>query len=381
MSTLHKQLMKSNNIQIYCVGGCVRDIMLGSIPKDIDYVVVGATPTNMIKLGFKQVGADFPVFLHPETGEEYSLARIERKVGVGYNGFECNTENVPLIDDLSRRDLTINSMSVLVEDWEQFVLTRDTKLVFDPFSGKDDLKWHVLRHTTKAFSEDPVRVLRTARFAARYNFNITDSTKQLMADVVHELNHVSTERIWAEFEKGLMEPYSHRMFEVLIEIGAFNVEVMKPWGYTPFRPAQKTRSELLEMATTLVQLPTRFALIGTGFTPETFESHHIPNDCAELSQAVNTFEKDLLLFECAPSSFRLNIIMNLRALLRPQFVHQIFDVLDILFEPGNIKGSRDQFDADVLAIKTIDAATLAAECKSGAEIKEKLYNARLEAMS
>ena len=163
-------------IKIYAVGGSVRDILLGRTPKDLDYVVVGATPEDMLKSGFEKVGADFPVFLHPKTKDEYALARTERKVGLGYTGFECSFDpSITLEEDLMRRDLTFNSMAVNKNDWEEFTRTRNPDLVIDPFNGILDLNNRLIRHTSKAFSEDPVRVLRVARFAARYNFKIAET--------------------------------------------------------------------------------------------------------------------------------------------------------------------------------------------------------------
>ena len=185
-------------MKIFRCGGCVRDILLGLEPKDIDYVVIGATPEEMIAQGFTQVGADFPVFLHPETKEEYALARKERKVGVGYHGFETVFDtSVTLEEDLYRRDLTINSMAQDIETGE----------IIDPYNGRKDLADKRLRHTSEAFSEDPLRALRVARFAARYGFFIAEETIKLMDKIAQsgELQSISKERVWIEFEKALSE--------------------------------------------------------------------------------------------------------------------------------------------------------------------------------
>ncbi len=185
-------------MKIYLVGGAVRDELLGRPIKDRDYVVVGSTPAEMISLGYDQVGADFPVFLHPETREEYALARTERKSGTGYNGFTVNADpSITLEQDLMRRDLTMNSMARDLETGE----------LIDPFGGEQDLKNGILRHTSPAFAEDPLRVLRVARFAARYNFNIAPDTLVLMTKLVErrEMEALTTERVWLEFEKALME--------------------------------------------------------------------------------------------------------------------------------------------------------------------------------
>lgn len=182
-------------MKIYEVGGCVRDALMGVEPKDRDYVVVGSTPEEMISLGFQQVGAAFPVFLHPETKEEYALARTERKVGNGYNGFECVfSPDVTLEEDLGRRDLTINSIARDIETGE----------IIDPFGGCADIELKVLRHTSDAFVDDPLRVLRLARFLARMpGFYIQPATSSLVWDLVHsgEMNFISAERYWAELMK------------------------------------------------------------------------------------------------------------------------------------------------------------------------------------
>ncbi len=188
-------------MKIYLVGGAVRDTLLGLVPKDRDFVIVGATAEDveaLIAQGFQRVGADFPVFLHPDTGDEYALARIERKVGSGYSGFEAFTSpDLTIEDDLRRRDLTINAMA----------MDPDTGEIIDPFGGQEDLKNGVLRHVSEAFAEDPLRVLRVARFKARYGFEIHHTTMALMQQLVDsgELDHLTRERIWVEIEKLLME--------------------------------------------------------------------------------------------------------------------------------------------------------------------------------
>lgn len=188
-------------MKTYLVGGAVRDTLLGLNPKDKDFVIVGATPEDvedLVAQGFQRVGADFPVFLHPETGDEYALARIERKVGTGYNGFEAFTSpDLTIEDDLRRRDLTINAMAMDLESGE----------IIDPFGGQEDLKNGVLRHVSEAFAEDPLRVLRVARFKARYGFKLAKETYKLMYSLVEsgELDHLTRERVWVEIEKLLSE--------------------------------------------------------------------------------------------------------------------------------------------------------------------------------
>jgi len=202
-------------MKTYLVGGAVRDKLLGLPVQDRDHVVVGGTPDEMVAQGFKPVGADFPVFLHPVTKEEYALARTERKSGHGYKGFKVYAApDVTLEDDLKRRDLTINAMA---ED-------EQGKLV-DPFGGAEDLRNGVLRHVSPAFAEDPVRILRVARFAARYakwGFHVAHGTNQLMRQMVEsgEVDHLVAERVWTELERALGEDKPSRFFEVLRGCGA-----------------------------------------------------------------------------------------------------------------------------------------------------------------
>jgi tRNA nucleotidyltransferase (CCA-adding enzyme) len=199
-------------VKIYEVGGAVRDELLGLPVKDRDYVVVGATPEEMIQLGYRPVGKDFPVFLHPETHEEHALARTERKTARGYHGFEFySAPDVTLEQDLARRDLTINAIA----------RDEDGSLV-DPFDGAEDLSAGILRHVGPAFVEDPVRILRAARFAARFGFDIAPETFELMRAMVEngEVDALVPERVWQELARGLMEKRPSRMFEVLQEVGA-----------------------------------------------------------------------------------------------------------------------------------------------------------------
>jgi len=202
----------SRAVKVYRVGGAVRDELLGRRVVDRDWVVVGATPEMLVASGYKPVGRDFPVFLHPETGEEYALARTERKHGRGYRGFEFFVSpDVTLEEDLARRDLTINAMA------------RDEQgTLIDPFHGEADLRTGVLRHVSPAFVEDPLRVLRVARFAARFGFAVAPETGALMRELAAsgELALLAPERVWQEIARGLMEPHPARMLDVLRACGA-----------------------------------------------------------------------------------------------------------------------------------------------------------------
>lgn len=208
--------------QVYLVGGAVRDKLLNIQSKDNDYVVIGETPEVMEALGFLPIGSDFPVYLHPHTKEEYALGRTERKSGKGYTGFVVDASpNVTLEEDLARRDLTINSMAL-----------DENGTVIDPFNGQEDLKNKILRHTTHAFVEDPVRVLRIARFLARYgsDWSIHPSTTALMQELKNkgELEHLVPERVWLETEKALGEKHPELYFQALDGLGIFpEIEQMK----------------------------------------------------------------------------------------------------------------------------------------------------------
>ena len=282
-------------MQIYEVGGAVRDALLGLPVNDRDWVVVGATPEAMIQAGFLPVGKDFPVFLHPQTREEHALARTERKTARGYHGFAFHADAaVTLEEDLARRDLTINAMA------------RDGRgRIIDPFEGQRDLRARVLRHVTEAFREDPVRILRLARFAARFHdFSIAPETLALMRGMVREgeVDALVAERVWQELARGLMEPRPSRMFEVLRECGALGrllPEVDRLWG-VPQRPEYHPEVDtgvhlmmVLDMAARLsAPLTVRFACLthdlGKGTTPADVLPRHIGHEqrSARLLKAV-----------------------------------------------------------------------------------------------
>lgn len=225
-------------MKTFLVGGAVRDALLGRTPKDQDFVVVGATKADVEQMmadGFQQVGADFPVFLHPRTGNEYALARVERKTGKGHRDFTADTENVTLEEDLVRRDLTINAMAQDLETGE----------IFDPFGGQNDLDQGILRHVSEAFAEDPLRVLRVARFAARYSFTVATETIELMRKIVAagELEHLSRERVWVELEKLLNETDAVTGLMVLDQVGALRSIFADPTAPTALPHVIMNRSE------------------------------------------------------------------------------------------------------------------------------------------
>ena len=276
-------------MQIYMVGGAVRDKLLGRPVNDHDWVVVGATPEQMLALGYLPVGRDFPVFLHPDTREEYALARTERKSGRGYRGFVVQSSpDVTLEEDLARRDLTINAIAVGADP-------SSATGHFDPYGGERDLQDRVLRHVTDSFREDPVRILRVARFAARFtDFTVAPETMQLMREMVAhgEADHLVAERVWQELARGLMEERPSRMFDVLRECGALKVvlpEVDRLWG-VPQRPEYHPEVDtgvhlmmVLDMAARLATtLTVRFACLvhdlGKGTTPADMLPRHIGHE-------------------------------------------------------------------------------------------------------
>jgi tRNA nucleotidyltransferase (CCA-adding enzyme) len=208
-------------MKVYAVGGAIRDTLMGLSIHDVDYVVVGSSVDEMVAKGFRPVGKDFPVFLHPETQAEYALARTERKTGVGYKGFHFYADpSVSLEQDLERRDLTINAMAQEVNEEGQWVGP-----IIDPYNGQADLAAKVFRHVSNAFAEDPLRLLRIARFAARFpEFSIADETMLALKAIVEsgELNTLSSERIWQELARGLMTQKPTHMFQVFLNTGAAN---------------------------------------------------------------------------------------------------------------------------------------------------------------
>ncbi len=303
-------------MQIYKVGGAVRDALMGLPVNDHDWVVVGASPQEMVAAGYLPVGKDFPVFLHPQTREEYALARTERKTARGYHGFAFHAApDVTLEQDLARRDLTVNAMAQPAD-------TAGLDGLVDPFGGRQDVQARVLRHVSGAFREDPVRILRLARFAARFaDFSVAPETLELVRAMVGdgEVDALVAERVWQELARGLMEARPSRMFELLREGGALVrllPEVDALWGVpqrADYHPEIDTGVHLmmvLDMAARLqAPLSVRFACLchdlGKATTPADVLPRHIgheqrsadllrglcdrlrvPNDCRELADVV-----------------------------------------------------------------------------------------------
>lgn len=343
-------------MKIYAVGGQVRDQLLHFPIKDRDFVVVGSTPEEMINQGYTQVGASFPVFL--KNGEEYALARTERKSGVGYKGFVVNFDsNITLVEDLSRRDLTINSMA---QD-------PDTGEIIDPFGGKDDLYNGILRHTSQAFAEDPIRVLRTARFAARYGFVVHADTIELMENIVHELDHVPQERIWAEFEKGIMEKHPERMFMILNMVGAFKVDALKPYGGVNVQ-------KLVSLISTY-NIAALFSAVGTNFTDADYERCRIPTECAKVSKYINRFGDTLMNFHNMKPRDRLTVLTDMKTTSQTTFVMQLLQILSK--QDPLADRAVNQVVSDILTIDGVDVSYIAAKYKKGEDIKKAIFDERL----
>ena len=404
-----------DSLQAYVVGGAVRDRLLGVEVNDRDWVVVGATPEQMRQAGFRQVGADFPVFLHPQTHEEYALARTERKSAPGYRGFVVHADpSVTLEQDLSRRDLTINAMA----------LAPDGTLV-DPFGGAADLRAGVLRHVSEAFVEDPVRILRVARFAARYaEFRVAPQTLALMRSMVEagEVDALVAERVWQELARGLMEATPSRMFELLRECGALRVllpEVDRLWG-VPQPPAHHPEVDtgvhlmmVLDAAARLhAPLSVRFACLchdlGKGTTPPEAWPRHIgheqrsarlaralcqrlkaPVECRELAELVAREHGHVHASLGLEAAAQLRLLERCDALRRPA---RFADLL--LACECDARGRLDFEDRDypqrprllrALALaRAVDttalAERLAAEGRPGPQIGAAIHAARVAAM-
>ncbi|MGF0335046.1 multifunctional CCA addition/repair protein [Ectopseudomonas toyotomiensis] len=333
-------------MQIYKVGGAVRDRLLGRPVSEVDWVVVGASAEQMLELGYRPVGADFPVFLHPQTGEEYALARTERKSGRGYGGFTFHASpDVTLEQDLIRRDLTVNAMA---ED--------DQGNLIDPYNGQQDLEARILRHVSPAFAEDPLRVLRVARFAARYaplGFSVAPETLMLMRELAKsgELAHLTAERSWKEISRALMEPRPDVFVQVLRDCGALAAllpevddlfGVPQPQAHHPeIDTGVHVLSVLRQCAEHDQPLNVRWASllhdVGKGLTPEDEWPRHIaheqkglrliqainerckaPRDCAELAMLVGEFHTHgHRALELRPSTL-LELLQRFDVFRRPQ---------------------------------------------------------------
>lgn len=351
-------------MKAYVVGGAVRDELLGLPLKDRDYVVVGATPEEMVRRGFKPVGKDFPVFLHPQTKEEYALARTERKSGRGYKGFTVHAApDVTLEDDLRRRDLTINAMAK----------DPDSGMLIDPFRGKQDLERKILRHVSEAFAEDPVRILRVARFAARFGFRVADETMALMKKMVRsgEADYLVPERVWQEFARGLAEPHPEKMFDVLEACGLADklLDGVKPVPEILASAAHSTDS-----------LPVRFAVIAWPQREAEVEAVcarlKAPNEVRELALLACRNRVALRAAPEATAAALLELFKRSDALRRPERFRELLEVAR-LASPG-LETAR--LERALQAANAVDAGAIAAQAASPAEIARLVDEARVRAI-
>jgi tRNA nucleotidyltransferase (CCA-adding enzyme) len=402
-------------MKVYLVGGAVRDQLLGLSGQDRDWVVVGATPEEMTARGFKPVGADFPVFLHPQTKEEYALARTERKSGRGYKGFTVYAApDVTLEDDLRRRDLTINAIA---QD--------EAGALVDPFHGAEDLRAGVLRHVSDAFSEDPVRVLRVARFAARFHargFRVADETLALMRTMVvsGEVDHLVPERVWAELERALNESTPSVFFTVLRDCGALAklfpeldalFGVPQPVEHHPEIDTGVHAMLVVDAAARLSPQPlVRFAALmhdlGKGKTPAEHWPRHIgheeggvplvrelckrlraPNDFRDLAVLVARYHLHCHRALELRAGTLLETLESLNVFRRPERLDQFLLACEADFRgrPGYEMKPYPQverFRAAYAAAAAVDAAGIAAANSqdSGDKIGEKIRQARIKAI-
>lgn len=398
-------------MQSYLVGGAVRDSLLGLAVKDRDYVVVGATPAHMLAAGYRAVGKDFPVFLHPQTQQEYALARTERKTGKGYKGFSVYADpDVTLEEDLARRDFTINAIAQ----------AEDGSLI-DPFNGQLDIQKKQLRHVTAAFSEDPVRILRAARFLARFtDFSVAPETMLLMREMVAagEVNALVPERLWQEIAKGLMEKQPSRMFEMLRDCGALKVilpELDRLWGVpqtATYHPEIDTGIHVMMVidyaAKQGYSLPVRFAALthdlGKGATPADVLPRHIghelrsvdlirdvvarlrvPNDCKDLALVVAKYHGKLHAVRQMKASTLLQFLEELDA-FRQRARFEDFLLACECDSRGRLGLENCPLDDAahltyaLQAALTIDAGAIAKQHTQPQLIKQAIFDARLQSI-
>ena len=399
-------------MKIYCVGGAVRDTLLGLPGQDRDWVVVGASPDDLLAQGFQPVGRDFPVFLHPRTHEEYALARTERKTAPGYAGFVFHAAaDVTLEEDLARRDLTINAIA-----------RDETGTLIDPFGGRADLERKVLRHVSPAFAEDPVRILRLARFAARFaDFGVAPETLELMRTMVAngEVDALVAERVWQELARGLMEARPSRMLAVLRDCGALRKllpEVDRLWGVpqrADYHPEVDTGIHMqmvMDMAARLgLSLPARFAALthdlGKGLTPADILPRHIghelkstqlleplcvrlrvPTDCRDVARLVARFHGDIHKVELLRPDTCLKILERCDALRRPARFDEVLAACEADYR-GRLDWEEKHYRAADLwrqalaAVQAVEAGAIAQACADPAQIPSRIHEARVQAIT
>ena len=358
-------------MDIYIVGGAVRDALLGLPVKDRDFVVVGATPELMLEKGYTPVGKDFPVFLHPETHEEYALARTERKSGHGYTGFTVHASpDVTLEEDLLRRDLTINAMA-----------QADDGTLIDPYHGQADLVARRFRHVSPAFAEDPVRILRVARFAARFEgFTVAPETLTLMQSMVEagEVDHLVPERVWQEISRGLLEESPMRMFEVLEACGA--LARCLPEVHARLTHDADGLARSLECAVRHgLPLAERWALL-FGDQEEAAEAAsariRVPQACRDLAVLLARLGRDLASASTAQA--RLEVMSRTDAFRRPERLTGVMSAAACRLELPVF--DRDAWRAALAAARGVDGGAVAKQAGKASDIPAAIQAARLKAI-
>lgn len=377
-------------MEIYLVGGAVRDELLGLPIHERDYVVVGGTPQDLLAQGFTQVGKDFPVFLHPQTQEEYALARTERKSGKGYTGFDCYAApDVTLADDLKRRDLTVNAIA------------KDANgQLIDPYGGLADINARVLRHVSPAFAEDPLRVLRCARFLARFTplgFRLADETEALMRKMIaaKELLHLVSERVWQELQRSLSGPCPDVFCETLDKLGAWpqlltdqpDNERLSQWQTVNWQPLRTLRNKIDEQAATQPSFPLAVAYTlfaqqvqraNPSYTDHALASAlRVPNECAQLNEVTSYCCQRLSPASLAAEPLAA-VIQRADPLRRPERWQNLLLVLELL-QWGN-QQAREAFAASGDAYCGVNPQELITQGFQGPELGQQLQQRRLDAV-
>jgi tRNA nucleotidyltransferase (CCA-adding enzyme) len=362
-------------MKVYEVGGAVRDELLGLPVEDRDYVVVGATPDELVALGYRPVGKDFPVFLHPETHEEYALARTERKTGRGYQGFQFHTApDVTLEDDLQRRDLTINAIA------------RDEEgRLIDPYNGAEDLSAGILRHVSPAFAEDPVRILRVARFAARFGFDIAPETFELMRGMAKsgEADALVPERVWQEVSRGLMEERPSRLFEVLEETGALERIAPEIAALFQDRQTAQTALDVLDEVAGLGEpLEVRFAALARSLDPYAVDvlasRLKLPASVRDLAVLASRHANSIADADALTPEAILELLNATDAWRRPERFSELLRA-SLAGEPDRARAMR-RLEQARAAAASVDAGAIAKASRNADEIRERLNTARLDAI-
>jgi tRNA nucleotidyltransferase (CCA-adding enzyme) len=370
-------------MKIYLVGGAVRDQIMGLSVKDKDYVVVGSTFKEMVKLGYKPIGKDFPVFLHPKTHNEYALARTERKVSRGYKGFRIYaSKEVTLEEDLKRRDLTINAIA------------KDARGQFiDPFHGIKDIKNKVLRHVSSAFVEDPIRVLRIARFSARFHqFKIHPKTESILKQIVRnkEIEAVASERIWHELFVGFSEKKSYLMIEVLHKCGALKL-LLPEMNYIKHKHSIKKSFEYAlkskyspEIKAALFFMYLYPLRLNGSLEEEIYTRLSVPNAVKKLTQKTISNLSDLKEFKKLKSRQILDLIYKMDLFRNPDTFSDMMKIFEafISSQPAQLKTAQTTLKSLKKYLKHLNKLNLASisQNKHGLDIKDAIYEARLEVL-